>query len=133
MVHPFGNAEYTFAAVDDLGFCVFYNTQTKQCQIHNVKPESCIAGPITFDINLQTRKLEWFLKTVEICTLAGELQSNPDQLNAHFKIARLQILKLINNLKAGQLRAILKIAEPQTFKFAEEVLPNYVAKILGQQ
>ena len=32
-----------------------------------------VAGPITFDINFKTKKVEYFLKKSEICAYAGEL------------------------------------------------------------
>jgi len=128
---PFEKRGYVYLALDEVGFCVFYDKKTKRCKVHEVKPETCVAGPVTFDINCQTKKLEWFLKTAEICAFAGKLDRNREQLTELFKIARQQILELINRLDADSLRAILEIEEPQTFKIGEETLATDVAKKLN--
>ena len=126
MAFPFDHAGYSFPTVDKMGFCVFYNKKTKQCQIHAVKPETCRAGPITFDINRDTRKVEWFLKTPKICALAGLLSEDDIQLREHLNVAKEEILKLICGLDSEALRTILKIAEPDTFKIGEDNLPKEV-------
>lgn len=128
---PFEKRGYVYLALDEVGFCVFYDKKTKRCKVHEVKPETCVAGPVTFDINCQTKKLEWFLKTAEICAFAGKLYRNRERLAEHFKTARQQILELINGLDGESLRAILKIEEPQTFKIGEELLATDVAKKLN--
>ena len=53
---------YSYPAVDELVFCGFFNKETGKCSVHPVKPETCRAGPVTFDINFSTKKVEWFLK-----------------------------------------------------------------------
>jgi Fe-S-cluster containining protein len=121
---------YCFPAVDEEGFCVFYCKNSGKCSIHSVKPETCIAGPITFDINLQTGKIEWFLKTAEVCSLAKELYKNPDSLKEHFQVAKIEILQLVHELDPVALRAIMKVEEPQTVKIGENDLPPKVARKL---
>lgn len=123
---PFSHEQYSFPVVDELGICVFYDKKTRKCLVHAVKPETCRAGPITFDINRKTGKIEWYLKTAEICALAGMLHENPDLLKEHLELARREILRLICELDAEALHAILKIEEPQTFKIGEEDLPREV-------
>lgn len=113
---------YTFPREIEGNQCVFLDKNTKKCRIHSVKPETCVAGPITFDINLKTRKIEWFLKTEEICPLAGALYRNKSELQRHLESARRELLKLVHDLDAEVLRAILKIEEPNTFKIGEEEL-----------
>lgn len=98
--------------------------------MHAVKPETCVAGPVTFGINYKTGKIEWFLKMAEICAFAGELALDQERLRKHFNIARQQVLKLITGLDTESLRNILEIEEPQTFKIAEEPLPTKVAEKL---
>ncbi len=117
--------------MDKLGFCVFYNKKTGKCIVHSVKPETCRAGPVTFDINLQTGKVEWYLKTPEICALAGALRENHDLFKEHFEVAKAELLRLICELDAEALRALLKIDEPQTVKIGEEDLPKEVMEKLG--
>ncbi|MEM2081665.1 MAG: YkgJ family cysteine cluster protein [Candidatus Bathyarchaeia archaeon] len=123
---PFSHAKYSFPAIDESGLCVFCDKKTKKCLIHEVKPETCRAGPITFDINRQTWKLEWYLKTADICALAEVLHKNQDLFKKHFEVARKEILRLVCELDAEALREILKIEEPQTFKIGEEDLPKEV-------
>ncbi len=121
---------YSFPAMDEESFCVFYCKDSGKCSIHPVKPETCIAGPVTFDINLRTGKVEWFLKTAEICPLAKALYENPDSLKEHFQVAKMEILQLVRELDPVALRAIMKVEEPQTFKIGENDLPPKVARKL---
>ena len=99
--------------------------------VHSVKPETCRAGPITFDINFRTKKVEYFLKKSEICAYAGELFKNKPALNDHFEVAKKEILRLIKELTADELRELTKIDEPQTFKVGEDELPLEVVRKLG--
>ncbi len=99
--------------------------------MHTVKPETCVSGPITFDINFSTKKVEWFLKKSEICAFAGILYDNKVDFQQHFEAAKKQLTQLICQLDADELRAIVKIEEPQTFKIGEDDLPLEVIKKLG--
>ena len=70
---PFTKEKYSYPSVDETLLCIFNSKVTKRCMVHTVKPETCRAGPITFDINFRTKKVEYFLKKSEICAYAGEL------------------------------------------------------------
>jgi Fe-S-cluster containining protein len=129
--NPFTNEAYSYPAVDANGFCVFYDKTTRKCLVHPVKPETCRAGPVTFDVNSHTRKVEWYLKTAEVCALAKILCGNGDSFKTHFKVAREELLRLVCGLDSKALQAILKIEEPQTVKIGEEDLPKEVIKKLG--
>jgi len=113
---------YTFPRETEDNQCIFLDKNTKKCRIHPVKPETCVAGPITFDINLKTGKIEWFLKTEKICPLAGLLYRNKSELQSHLESARRELLRLVHDLDAEALYAILTIDEPDTFKIGEEDL-----------
>jgi Fe-S-cluster containining protein len=128
--HPFVNEAYSFPAVDAMGFCVFYGKDTRKCLVHPVKPETCRAGPVTFDINCRTRKVEWYLKTTEACALSKALCENSNLFGKHFEVARKQLLRLICELDSKALQAILKIEEPQTVKIGEDDLPKEVMEKL---
>jgi len=130
ITQPFVDAAYSFPAVDAAGFCIFYNKNTKKCLVHPVKPETCRAGPVTFDINRRTRKVEWYLKTAELCALAHALHKNKPAFQAHFEVAKNELTQLICQLDSKALQAILKIEEPQTFKIGEDDLPNQVTEKL---
>lgn len=123
--------EYTHPSADSEGFCVFYSREAKKCRIHQVKPETCKAGPITFDINPVTRKVEWFLKKGCLCALAEKLFGDEFGFKDHFEEAKVELMKLICDLGSGDLEAILKIDEPQTFKVGETDLPAKVIEKLG--
>ena len=131
VAHQFVNAAYSFPAVDAMGFCIFYCKNTKQCSVHPVKPETCRAGPITFGINRRSQKVEWYLKTAEICALAQALHGNDAVFRAHFEVAKNELLRLIRELDSRALEAILKIEEPQTGKIGEDDLPKEAQEKLG--
>ncbi len=128
---PFDRAQYSYPTVDAEVYCRLFNKERGKCMVHQVKPETCVAGPITFDINLRTKKVEWFLKKSEICTYSGVLFADKAAFNKHFAVAKEQIMALIVQLTGDELRAIVKIDEPQTFKVGEDDLPQEVAKKLG--
>jgi len=117
---------YTFPREIEGSQCIFLDKNTKKCRIQSVKPETCVAGPITFDINLKTGKIEWLLKTEKICPLAGVLYRNKSELQNHFKSAHRELLRLVHDLDVKALRAILKIEEPDTFKIGEDDLTSDV-------
>jgi Fe-S-cluster containining protein len=127
----FTSSDYSYPSVNTRGYCVFYDKGTKKCLVHQVKPETCRAGPVTFDINLRSQKVEWFLKKAELCLFAGKIFEAPEQLNGHLKVAKEEITRLICQLDSAALRAILKIEEPQTFKIGEDPLPKEVLEKLG--
>jgi Fe-S-cluster containining protein len=119
---PFEKNVYSFPRETEEKCCVFLDKKTKMCSIHPVKPETCVAGPVTFDINLETGRVEWFLKTEKICPLAGALYRDKNVLNSHLDCARKELLKLVHDLDVEALRAILEIEEPDTFKIGEDDL-----------
>ena len=118
--NPFNQTNYTFPREDKEGYCIFYDKKTKKCLVHPVKPETCAAGPVTFDINTKTQKIEWHLKKETTCPLAGRLYQDEERLRKHLELAKKEIRKLVRELDAEALRAILKIEEPETFKIDEE-------------
>jgi hypothetical protein len=128
---PFTKAGYSYPALDEFLFCSFFDKETEKCSVHRVKPETCVAGPVTFDLNFSTKKVEWFLKKGEICAFAAMLYSNKVAFKKHFEIARKQLTQLICELDPEELRTIVKIDEPQTFKIGEDDLPLEAIKKLG--
>jgi Fe-S-cluster containining protein len=118
--NPFVQASYVFPKDGTEGYCIFYGKKTRKCLIHSVKPETCVAGPITFDINIKNRKIEWHLKMEKICPLAGVLYKNKTILKKHLASAKREILQLVSELDPEALKAILKIEEPETFKIGKD-------------
>lgn len=117
---PFMQAEYVFPREDQEGYCIFYDKATRKCRVHPVKPETCVAGPVTFDINKNSGKIEWYLKFEEICPLAGAMYRDEKALAEHLQTAKREIMRLVQELPPEALRAILKREEPETFKIAED-------------
>jgi Fe-S-cluster containining protein len=119
---PFVEAEYVFPRLTANGYCVFHDKKTRRCLIHPVKPETCVAGPITFDIKAESSKIEWFIKMDKICSLAGRVFLDKVLLQKHVNSAKKEISKLVNDLDSEALRAVLKKEEPETFKIDEDNL-----------
>ena len=69
ITEPFAKNDYSYPAVDEDIYCRLFSRQTGKCMVHPVKPETCVSGPITFDINFRTKKVEWFLKTSDTLRL----------------------------------------------------------------
>jgi len=129
--NPFAETEYVFPRIDSDKYCVFHDKQTRKCLIHDVKPETCVAGPITFDINKKTGKIEWHIKMEKICPLVGIVYENKKLLRDHLKSAKKEILRLVSGLDKKALQEILKKEEPETFKIGEDNIEMDVLNKLG--
>ncbi len=113
---PFVRTSYVFPRLDKNGYCIFQDVKTRKCIVHAVKPETCVAGPITFDINKKTKKIEWFIKREKICPLAGRVFKDKTLLKSHVKSAKREIKRLVDELDLKALDVIMKKDEPETFK-----------------
>lgn len=107
--------KYKHLKLKEDGYCVFFDNG--KCKIHRIKPETCVAGPITFDI--REGKLELYIKRESICPLVKFLRENEEILREHMSIALEKILDLIRELEKEELEEILKIEEPETEKIFE--------------
>ena len=116
----FTKTDYVFPKENAEGYCGFYNVETATCLVHPAKPETCVAGPITFDINKRSGKVEWHIKMQKICPLAGVMYKDKQLLQKHLKSAKEEIFRLINGLESTELEAILKKDEPDTIKIGED-------------
>jgi Fe-S-cluster containining protein len=128
---PFMCEQYTYPAVDKDMLCRLFNKQTHRCSVHPVKPETCRAGPVTWDINFKTKKLEYYLKMEKICPFAGVLYNNQAMLGELLDVAKVEIRRLVEALTAEELEVIVKIPEPDTIKICEEDLTISVIEKLG--
>jgi len=117
---PFVEEDYIFPREQASGYCVFRDGETGKCVVHAVKPETCVSGPVTFDINLDTGKVEWFLKMCRICDLAGVVAEDRQLLQKHVASAKKESTRLIKQLSGAALRAVLGKDEPETFKIGED-------------
>ena len=126
----FEREEYSFPKETSDKLCIFSDAKTKKCKIHHLKPETCIAGPITFDINIKKGTIEWYLKTEKICQLASYLYRDKNELRKHLKSAKREINNLVKELSKNELLTIIRIDEPETFKIEEDPLDSEVLKKL---
>ena len=113
-----GNMEFTGyhrMAADERGWCTMF--REGRCAIHCIKPETCVAGPFTFDI--RAGMLEIFLKHEAICPLAGMFRRNPEAYRVHHDRAVHEIARLVRELPAPELEAVLRVEEPETDKVEE--------------
>ena len=129
----FVETDYVFPRLVEEGYCIFHDKKTRKCLIHVVKPETCVAGPITFDINVRNRKIEWFIKKDSLCQLAGVVHEDKTRLWRHLESAKMEILRLVRELNARALKAILTKDEPETFKIGEDEISGDVLEKLVQK
>jgi Fe-S-cluster containining protein len=92
------------------GTCVFCNGN--RCSIHGIKPETCRAGPFTFDVKDDI--IEIFLKYESICPVVRLLKEEPEAYEHQFALAKKSIAHLVANLGHEELAAICAIEEPAT-------------------
>ena len=97
------------------GTCIFCHGN--RCSIHAIKPETCRAGPFTFDVKGDV--IEIFLKYETICPVARLLEEIPEAYEHQFMLAKKSITHLVANLTDNELDAICRIEEPETVKVAE--------------
>jgi Fe-S-cluster containining protein len=130
VINPFTRGEYSFPRETASEYCFFFDEENMKCGIHLLKPETCVAGPITFDIDVNRGVIEWYLKTEKICRLAGILSRDDEMLKKHLASAKKEIMNLVKDLSRDELLAILRIDEPDTFKIEEDRLDSAVLKRL---
>jgi uncharacterized protein len=106
---------YRFIRTRKDGTCVFWNEG--RCSIHRIKPETCRAGPFTFDVKGDV--IEIFLKFKTICPIVGLLKEVPEAYEQQFALAKKSITRLVANLTEEELCEICRIEEPETEKVAE--------------
>jgi len=97
------------------GTCVM--CKGTRCSIHTIKPETCRAGPFTFDVRGET--IEIFLKDEAACPVVRLLREVPEAYRQQFAIAKQSITHLVRNMGEDELAAICRIEEPETIKVAE--------------
>ena len=97
------------------GFCVLF--QDGKCSIHSIKPETCVAGPFTFDI--KENVLQIFIKRESICPMVRFLKANRKAFDGLFEASVEKIMDLVNSVPPLEMVEILKIDEPETDLVAE--------------
>lgn len=114
-------AGYRRLCVKEDGFCVLF--QDGRCSVHSVKPETCIAGPFTFD--MRGAILQVFLKRETICPMVRVLKENSEAYEGLFETAVEKIIDLVYAMPPAELAEVLKIDEPETDLVAEIKLKGW--------
>ena len=117
----FGN--YRNLDIKSTGFCSAYHEG--RCKVQSVKPETCVAGPFTFDI--KDGNLEIYLKKERICDLVSFIKEHSEVYKEQYELAIKNIMHLIKNLPEDELREILKVDEPETMRISEIPLTEVYA------
>jgi Fe-S-cluster containining protein len=97
------------------GFCVLF--QDGKCSIHSIKPETCVAGPFTFD--MKENILQIFIKRESICPMVRFLKANRKAFDGLFESSVERIMELVDKVPPEEMAEILKIDEPETDLVAE--------------
>lgn len=97
------------------GFCILF--RDGKCSIHSFKPETCVAGPFTFDI--VDNKLQIFLKQETICPMVRFLKADRKAYDSLFEVSVQKIMDLVAAIPPEEMAEILKIEEPETELVAE--------------
>jgi len=106
---------YRYVRTRDDDTCLLSNGG--KCSIHGIKPETCRAGPFTFDVKGDV--IEIFLKYESICPLVRLFKEVPEAYNQQYSLAVQSITRLVSHLTNTEIEAICKIEEPETEKVAE--------------
>ena len=112
---------YTRLRTKDNGECIL--SDNGKCRIHAFKPETCRAGPFTFDMN--GHLIEIYLKHESICPIVGLLKESPEAYRQQYELAVQSLAHLVQNLTDGEISVICQIDEPETEKVAEVTLGNF--------
>ena len=96
-------------------FCVLF--QDGKCSIHSIKPETCVAGPFTFDIKESI--LQIFLKRESICPMVRFLRASRKAYDGLFETSVEKIMHLAKSIPTTEMAELLKIEESETDLVAE--------------
>jgi len=111
----FETTGYTRLKTKENGECIL--SENGKCRIHSIKPETCRAGPFTFDVQGDT--LEIYLKHERICPIVPLLKETPEAYRQQYERAVASITHLVRNLTPAEIAEICRIDEPDTEKVAE--------------
>jgi Fe-S-cluster containining protein len=106
---------YKRLKVKENGRCILF--EHGRCSIHSVKPETCRAGPFTFDVKGEI--IEIYMKHAGICPVVVLLKETPYAYQQQYHLAAKSIAHLVSNLTQDEIDAICRIDEPETEKVGE--------------
>jgi uncharacterized protein len=107
---------YKRLKVKEDGMCVMFN-ENGLCAIQEFKPETCVAGPFTFDV--RDGVIELYLKKESICPLVAVLKQDRVAYDEQYKTAVEKIIRVVAFLPEDELWTVCGIEEPDTDKIGE--------------
>ena len=99
--------------------CVMFK-ENGLCAIHGIKPETCVAGPFTFDV--KEGIIEIYLKKETICPLVTVLKQDRKTYEEQYKMAIDQIIRVVAYLPEEELDSVCRIEEPDTEKVEDLII-----------
>ena len=111
----FESVGYLRLKVQDDGQCILM--KDGKCSIHRIKPETCRAGPFTFDVTGD--RINIYLKHERICPIVGLLKEVPQAYRTQYERAVQNITQLVAHLPPQELEVICRIDKPDCDKVAE--------------
>ncbi len=106
---------YTRLKTRENGTCIL--SDNGKCVIHAIKPETCRAGPFTFDIKGDI--VEIYIKNESVCPIVKLLKEVPEAYRQQYERAVQNITHLVQHLNDDELIVICRIDEPETEKVSE--------------
>lgn len=104
------NSGYRSVRSSPDGYCVLW--KNGKCSIHGIKPETCRAGPFTFDVKGDV--IEIFLKFESLCPVVRLFKEVPEAYDQQYTLAVKSISHLVSGLTEEELAVICRIEEPET-------------------
>jgi Fe-S-cluster containining protein len=112
-------AGYKRLKVREDHMCVMFK-DNGLCAIHGFKPETCVAGPFTFDV--KEGVIEIYLKKESICPLVAVLKQDRKSYDEQYKMAVDKIVRVVAFLPEEELLTVCTIEEPDTEKVEELII-----------
>ena len=112
-------AGYKRLKVKGDSMCVMFGNDGL-CAIQPFKPETCVAGPFTFDV--KEGVIEIYLKNESICPLVTVMKQDRKAYDEQYRVAVDKIIRVVAFLPEEELFTVCKIEEPDTEKVEELII-----------
>ena len=112
-------AGYKRLKVKEDSMCVMFG-KNGLCSIQPFKPETCVAGPFTFDV--KEGVIEIYLKHDSICPLVTVMKQDRKAYDEQYKMAVDRIVRVVAFLPEEELRTVCQVEEPDTEKVEDLII-----------
>ena len=111
----FGEAGYKRLKVPEDGACIL--SKNGKCALYTIKPETCRAGPFTFDS--KGHIIEIYLKYSRTCPLVTLLKETYQEYQIQYDLAEKSITRHVRNLTQDEIDPACRIDEPEPEKVSK--------------